>query len=137
MFTYDMNWNSTKTTGGWSPNNIHLLEGMVELAVLELRELKAQGHNYFDRRRANVEAWWRIQAMEMLERDPTLTGRDITQMCQPRYHAAHQTMMEHRARAIMQDPAICFPEYRSAISDRPDHARVARTTTDLEPFPAA
>ena len=44
------------TRGGWSPNNIHLLEGMVELAVLELRELKVQGHNYFDRRRTNIEA---------------------------------------------------------------------------------
>ena len=97
------------TRGGWSPNNIHLLEGMVGLAVLELRELKSQGDNYFDRRRANVEAWLRIQAMEMLARDPTLTGRDIPQQCQARYHAAHQSMMEHRARAVMQDPAIRFP----------------------------
>ena len=75
--------------------------------------------------------------MEMLERDPTLTGRDITQKCQARYHAAHQTMMEHRARAFVQDPAVRFPEYWSAISDRPDHERFARTTTDIELLPAA
>ena len=124
------------TRGGWSPNNIHLLEGMAEFAVLKLHELKAQGHNYFDRRRANVEAWWRIQAMEMLERDPTLTGRDITQMCKARYHAVHQTMMEHRACAMTQDPAIRLPEYWTAISDRPGHDRLARSSTDLQPFPA-
>ena len=75
--------------------------------------------------------------MEMLERDPTLTGRAITQKCQARYHAAHQTMMEHRARAVMQDPAIRFPEYWCAILDRPDHERVARTTTYYEPLSAA
>ena len=69
MFTYDMNWNSMMTRGGWSPNSIHLLAGVVELAVMDLRELKAQGHNCFDRRRANIEAWLRIQAMEMRERD--------------------------------------------------------------------
>ena len=69
------------TRSGWSPDNIHLLECMIELAVIDLRELKAQGHNYFDRRRANIEAWWWIQAMEMLERDPISTGRDITQKC--------------------------------------------------------
>ena len=109
---------------------------MVEVAVLELRDLKAQGHNYFDRRRPNVEASWRLQAMEMLERDPILTGRDITQMCQARYYAAHQTMMEHRARAMMQDPAIQFPDYWTAISNRPDHDRLARSSTDLQPFPA-
>ena len=62
---------------------------MIALASNDLRELQWQGHNYFDRNRANVEAWWRIQAMEMLERDPTLTGRAITQKCQARYHAAH------------------------------------------------
>ena len=124
------------TRGGWSPNNIHLLEGMVELAVLELHEFKAQGLHYFDRRRTNGEAWWRIQAMEMLERDPTLTGPDITQMCQARYHAAHQTMMEHRARAMMLDSAVRFLDYWTAISDRPDHERLARSSTDLQPFPA-
>ena len=40
--------------------------------------------------------------------------------------------MEQRARAVMQDPAIRFPEYWSAILDRPDRERVARTTTYYE-----
>ena len=55
MFTYDINWNGTMTRGGWSPNKIHLLEGMIALAINDLRELQWQGPNYFDRNRANVE----------------------------------------------------------------------------------
>ena len=125
MFTYDMNWNSTMTRAGWSPNNIHLLPDMVDLAVKELKDLRIQGHNYLDSCRENIEAWWRIQAMEMLERDPTLNGRDLTRMCQARYDRVHQTMMEYRARAMMNDPAIQFPDYFSAISSRPNNARMA------------
>ena len=59
MYTYDMNWNSTMTRAGLSPNNIHLLPAMIELAVQELRGLRARGNNYFDRRRPNVEALWK------------------------------------------------------------------------------
>ena len=72
--------------------------------------------------------------MEMLERDPTLTGRAITQKCQARYHAANQCMLEHRARAVMQDPAIRFPEYWSAILDHPNRKRIARSSAYYEFF---
>ena len=74
--------------------------------------------------------------MEMLERDSTLSGRYLTRLCQARYDRAHQTMMEHRARAMTNDPAIEFPDYWTAISNRPDHDRLARSSTDLQPFPA-
>ena len=49
--------------------------------------------------------------MEMLEKDPTLTGPAITSKCEALYNAAHQNMMEHRARAMMMDPSIRFPEF--------------------------
>ena len=94
---------------------------MIVRAVQELCDLRVQGNNYFDRRRENIEAWWRGQAMAMMERDPTVTGRDLTRLCQARHNGAHQTMMEHRARVMMNDPAIRFPNYFSAISSRPDH----------------
>ena len=58
-----------------------------------------------------------------------MIGRDITTNCQALDHASHQTMMEHRARAVMQDPAIRFPEYWSMISSRPHEARTADRTT--------
>ena len=73
--------------------------------------------------------------MEMLERDPTLIGRDLTRLCQARYNRTNQTMMEHRARAMMNDPAMQFPYYFSAISNRLDHDRMARSSNDLRPFP--
>ena len=100
---------------------------MIDLAVQELHELRRQGHNYFDRSRGNIEVWWRLQAMEQFEKDQSLTGRDLTRMVQARYHQAHQVMMEHRARAMMQDPAVHFPDYWSAVSSRPDNARMAQS----------
>ena len=124
------------TRGGWSIHNIHLSEQIIELAVAELREYNKQGHNYFDRTRCNIEAWYKLQAVEMLEKDPTLIGRDITTKCQALYHASHQTMMEHRARDMMRDPAIQFPDHWTAISNRPDHDRSARSSIDLQPLPA-
>ena len=84
---------------------------MIKLAVLPARDLKQQRGNYFDRRTASVQAWWRVHAMEMLERDPTLTGADLMRGCQAHYNRAHQTMMEHRARSMMNDPAIQFPDF--------------------------
>ena len=100
MFQYDLKWNGTMTRGGWSIHNIHLLEKMIALAFIDLREYHRQGYNYFDRNRGNIEAWYKLQAMEMLEKDQTLTGRDITTKCQALYHVSHRTMMEHRARAV-------------------------------------
>ena len=125
------------TRGGWSIHNIFFLEKMIALAFIDLREYHRQGYDYFDRNRGNIEAWYKLQAMEMLEKDQTLTGRDITTKCQALYHASHQTMMEHRARAVTQDPAIRFPEYWSAISDRPYHGRLAGRSTYTGPLPAA
>ena len=55
----------------------------------------------------------------MLEKDPTLSSQAITSQCAALYNSAHQIMMEHRAKALMMDPAIRFPEYWPAISDRP------------------
>ena len=51
---------------------------MIELAFVELRKYNKQGHNYFDRRRINIEAWYKLQAVEMWEKDQTLSGKDIT-----------------------------------------------------------
>ena len=56
MFQYDLNWNGTMTRGGWSIHNIHLLEKMIALAFIDLREYHWQGFNYFDRNRCNIEA---------------------------------------------------------------------------------
>ena len=73
----------------------------------------------------------------MLEKDQTSIGRDVTNKCQALHHASHQTMMEHRARAVMQDPAIHFPEYWSMISSRPHETRAADRTTYTGPLSAA
>ena len=59
-----------------------MLPEKIKLAVLHARELRNQGANYFDRRAASVQAWWRVHAMEMVERDPTLTGAELTRQCQ-------------------------------------------------------
>ena len=78
MFQYDRNWNGAMTRGGWSIHNIHLLEKMIALSFIDVREYHKQGYDYFDRNRGNIEAWYKLQAMGMLETDQNLTGRDIT-----------------------------------------------------------
>ena len=107
------------TRGGWIINNIHLLEELIDLAFTDLREYNAAGFNYFDRRKSSIEAWYNGKAMEMLEKDPTLSSQAITSQCAALCNSAHQIKMEHRAKALMMDPAIRFPEYGSAISERP------------------
>ena len=101
-----------------------MLPEVIKLAVLHARELRNQGGNYFDRNRANIRAWWRVHAMEMVERDPTLTGVELTKRCQAQYNRAHQTMMEHRA--MMNDPAARFPNYFAAIANKPHYKKAAR-----------
>ena len=105
--------------GGWIIHNIHLLEELIDLAFIDLRGYNAAGYNYFDRRKSNIEAWYNVKAMELLEKDPTLTGPAITSQRAALDNAAHQIMMEHRAKAMLMDPSTRFPEFWSAISDRP------------------
>ena len=64
--------------GGWIIHNIHLLEELSDLAPTDLREYNAAGYNYFDRRKSNSEAWYNVKAMEMLEKDLTLSSQAIT-----------------------------------------------------------
>ena len=113
------------TRSGWTANNLHVLPEMIDLAVKHAKDLRKQGGNYFDRRTASVQAWWRAHAMAMLERDPALTGADLTKRCQAHCNRAHQTMFEHRARSMMNDPAIQFPDYFKAIANEPDFERMA------------
>ena len=66
MFQFDLNWNGTMSRVGWIVHNIHLLEELNDLAFTDLREYNAAGFNYFDRRKANIEVWCNVKAMEML-----------------------------------------------------------------------
>ena len=99
-------------------------------AVEHVRDLNKCG-NYLDRRTVSVYAWCRVHAMEMLERDPALTGADLTSRCQAQYRRAHQTTMEHRARSMMNDPAIKFQDYFKAIANKPDFDRMAFSSEAL------
>ena len=123
--------------GGWIIHNINLLEELIDLAFIDLRGYNAAGYNYFDRRKSNIEAWYKVRAMEMLEKDPTLTGPAITSKCEALDNAAHQHMMEHRATAMMMDPSIRFPVFWSAISDRPHQKRQPDRSTYSGPLSAS
>ena len=123
--------------GGWIIHNIHLLEELSDWAPTDLREYNAAGYNYFDRRKSNSEAWYKVRAMEMIEKDPTLTGPAITSKCEALCNAAHQNMMEHRAKAMMMDPSIRFPEFWSAIADRPHQTRPPARSTYSGPLSAS
>ena len=122
--------------GGWIIHNMNLLEELIRLAFIDLKNYYVAGYNYVDRRKTNIEAWYKVRAMEMLEKDPTLTGPAITSKCESLCNAAHQHMMEHRAKAMMMDPSIRFPEFWAAISDRPYQRRSPDRSTCSGPLSA-
>ena len=60
-------------------------------------------------------------------------GVDLTKRCHAHCNRAHQTMLEHRALAMMNDPAARFPNYFAAIANKPDYRKVARAAGELMP----
>ena len=125
MFEFDPKWNGTMTRGGWTIHNIHLLDQLIEMAFDDLWYTnRSATPNYFNKRQHSVEAWYRVKASEFFEKDPSLTGAQITSKCHAKYNAAHQNMMEHRAQSMVPDPSIRFPDFWSHFSDsRPSTRR--------------
>ena len=112
MFQFDPNWNGTMTRGGWTIHNIHLLDQLVEMAFQDLCYLnRSDVPNYFNKRKPSVEAWYRVKAFEFPEKDPFLSGAQLTAKCHALCNGAHQKMMDHRAQSMLPDPSIRFPDF--------------------------
>ena len=132
MFAKYADWNNTMSRAGWTIDNLHMLQPIVDVAVKHKRMLQKHGGNYFDRRIVAIKEWWRLHATELVERDPTMTGAALTTKCRAYYDRVHKTMIEFRARSCMKDPAIQFPAYFAAIANRFEYSRqVARAVTEL------
>ena len=107
--------------GGWIIHNIHLLDELIYIAMVEYHGLvNSQESNYFNKRSYSVKAYYAARAQDFLEQDPTLTAGQVTAKCQALYNSGHQLMMDHRAQQFIRDPAVRFPDYWSpAVEARP------------------
>ena len=82
MFQHDPNWNGTMSRGGWIIHNIHLLDELINMALVEYYDIvNGPESNYFNKRKWSVKAYYAAKAHEFLEHDPTLTAPQLTGTC--------------------------------------------------------
>ena len=63
MYQFDPNWNGTMTRGGWTIHNIHILDQLIEMAMVEhIAYAKSLEPKYFNKIAYSVEAYYRITA---------------------------------------------------------------------------
>ena len=73
MFLKDSNWNATTQRAGWTIDNLHMHEPMIDMAVEEKIAEQRHGFRFTDRNAVAVKAWWHAYAQELCERDPALS----------------------------------------------------------------
>ena len=112
MFQNDLDWNLTRTAGGWGVDNLHLLHDLVKLAVVDY--IHNDKHPTTPQ---ETRAYYESVADHLIDDGIAVTGDELTAHFDKSLLMSYSIVKVHRARAYVQDTNVQFKAYMSRLRD--------------------